>query len=147
MENKPPIKSSKPKFFGLLQVLILFHTVRVTSLMLLGAVGSGSGVATTFAIPFAIGDITAGITAPLVVLALRRGGLRSWAAAIAWSAFGLTDIVLGTTEEFLVSPNATAAFPILLIMPPIFITMHLIPLFILLNRSTREYFAQKELVL
>ncbi len=88
--------SMPPKRFALLQGLILVHVARVIGLSFL--VGMSQGLfEPAFAIPTAFGDFLIALTAPLVVLALRRGGLMSWAAAVAWSALGLADFAVAIT--------------------------------------------------
>jgi hypothetical protein len=55
-----------------------------------------------FALPAGLGDITAGLAAPLIARSLARGGSRR--AALGFTAFGLTDLVtaltLGTLTGF-----------------------------------------------
>jgi hypothetical protein len=48
-----------------------------------------------FALPAGLGDITAGIAAPLVALRLARGGARR--TALWFNAFGMTDLVVALT--------------------------------------------------
>ena len=120
-------RPDKPKRFGLLQGLILVHTTRVIGLSFL--VGMSQGLfEPALAIPTAFGDLLIALTAPLVVLALRRGALMSWGAAIAWNALGLADFAAAITIGLLLAPPAIFTLPWAL----------------LLRRPMRMYFAQRD---
>ncbi|MFQ5986012.1 MAG: hypothetical protein ACE5KQ_01475 [Thermoplasmata archaeon] len=101
----------------------------------------------SFAIPAAIGDTLIAVTAPLVVLALRKGALLAWGAAIAWSALALADFVVAVTEGAIASPPAIFTLPWVLIPTvavPISSALHIAALVLLLQRPMRTYFAQRD---
>lgn len=139
-------RPERPKRFALLQGLILLHTARVIGLSFL--VGMSQGLfEPAFAIPTAFGDLLIALTAPLVVLALRRGGLMSWAAAIAWSALGLADFAAAITVGSLLAPPAIFTLPWALVPTvavPVFTALHLAAIALLLQRPMRMYFAQRD---
>ena len=139
-------RPERPKRFALLQGLILVHTARVIGLSFL--VGMSQGLfEPAFAIPTAFGDLLIALTAPLVVLALRRGGLMSWAAAIAWSALGLADFAAAITVGSLLAPPAIFTLPWALVPTvavPIFTALHLAAIALLLQRPMRTYFARRD---
>jgi hypothetical protein len=59
-----------------------------------------------FALPAGIGDVLVGLAAPLVAVALARGGVqRAWPAATAWCALGIADLVVAVTCGFLTAPS------------------------------------------
>jgi hypothetical protein len=60
-----------------------------------------------FALPAGIGDVLVGLAAPLVAVALARGGVqRAWPAVTAWCALGIADLVVAVTCGFLTAPSA-----------------------------------------
>ncbi|MFQ5553186.1 MAG: hypothetical protein ACE5EW_05665 [Thermoplasmata archaeon] len=141
------IPSGTPRRFGLLQGLILVHTARVVGLSFLVGLNQGLFEA-SFAIPAAFGDFLIALTAPFVVLALRRGALVSWGAAIAWNALGLADFAVAITVGAILAPPAIFTLPWVLIPTvgvPIFAALHVAALALLLRRPMRAYFAQRDL--
>ena len=140
-------RSGGPKRFGLLQGLMLVQVYRVGGAVFLVALSQGL-LPATFAIPAGIGDMLVGITAPLAVLALRRGALLGWVAAIAWNILGILDLVVAVTEGFITSPPALFTLPLVLIPTvavPVSIALHIAVLALLLHRPMRTYFAQRDL--
>ena len=139
-------RSGGPKRFGLLQGLMLVQVYRVGGAVFLVALSQGL-LPATFAIPAGIGDILVGITAPLAVLALRRGALLGWVAAISWNVLGLADFAVAFTEGSIASPQALFTLPLVLIPTvavPIATALHIAALVLLLQRPMRTYFAQRD---
>ena len=141
------MKLSKPNHFALLQGLILVQAARVAGLSFI-LVGLRQGILpASFAIPAGIGDTLIALTAPLVVLAIRRGALLAWAAAITWNALGLTDFAVAFTEGFASQASAMQTLPWVLIPTvavPVFTVVHLVSMALLVRRPMRSYFAQRD---
>ena len=79
---------------GMVSRLELPHTPRVAGVAFLLYLALGH-LPALFALPAGLGDIAAGIAAPLVALRLARGTGRR--AAVWFNAFGLTDLVVALT--------------------------------------------------
>ncbi len=140
-------RSGGPQRLGLVQGLMLVQVYRVGGAVFLVALSQGL-LPATFAIPAGIGDILVGITAPLAVLALRRGALLGWVAAIAWNILGILDLVVAITEGSIAMPPALTTIPLVLIPTvavPIAMALHIAALALLLQRPMRTYFAQRDL--
>jgi hypothetical protein len=79
---------------GMASRLVLPHAFRVTGVFFLLYLALGH-LPALFALPAGLGDIAAGIAAPLVALRLARGTGRR--AALWLNAFGMTDLVVALT--------------------------------------------------
>lgn len=123
-----------------LRILTIAQTWRVAGIVFLILYRRGllPGV---FALPAGWGDITIGITAPLVAWSLTRPWARK--VSIAWNVLGSVDLVLAVTLGVLasatpvgvlggeVSTRLMATFPLSLIptfLEPLFLIFHLISL-------------------
>jgi hypothetical protein len=80
--------------------LVLPHAFRVTGVFFLLYLALGH-LPALFALPAGLGDIAAGIAAPLVALRLAQGTGRR--AAVWFNAYGLTDLAVGITLGALTS--------------------------------------------
>lgn len=99
-----------------------------------------------FAVPAGVGDILIGITAPVMALALRRGGALTWATSIAWNALGIADLVYAVTLGLLagagyVLASYLAVIPTVLV--PAAITIHLLAIRTLMKRDVRTGFVAR----
>ncbi len=63
-----------------------------------------------FAWPAGLGDVLAGVLAPVVALAYRRGSRENADLVSAWNLFGLADLVVAVTAGFLTSPSPFQLF-------------------------------------
>ncbi len=136
----------KPKFLVLLQGLMLYETTRVIGVAFLLGLSQGLFPA-SFAIPAGVGDVLIGITAPLVVLAIRRGALLAWGAALVWNTLGIADLIVAVSEGSISGATTVVTYPWALIPTvavPIAITLHIVSIALLMRRSVRTYFAQKD---
>ena len=79
---------------GMARGLVLPHTFRVAGVFFLFYLALGH-LPALFAVPAGLGDIAAGIAAPLVALRLAQGTGRR--AAFWFSVYGLTDLAIGLT--------------------------------------------------
>jgi hypothetical protein len=79
---------------GMASRLVLPHAFRVTGVFVLLYLALGH-LPALFALPAGLGDIAAGIAAPLVALRLARGTGRR--VAVWFNAYGLTDLPWGIT--------------------------------------------------
>ena len=79
---------------GMASRLVLPHSFRVAGVVFLLYLALGH-LPALFALPAGLGDIAAGIAAPLVALRLAQGTGRR--AAMWFNAFGLTDLVVALT--------------------------------------------------
>jgi hypothetical protein len=110
------------------------HTFRVAGVVWLLTMALGH-LPALFALPAGLGDIAAGIAAPLVALRLARGTGRR--AALWFNAFGMTDLVVALTLGALtgfqllnVTPSAAPIFelPLALIVTagvPLLLALHI----------------------
>ncbi len=97
-----------------------------------------------FALPAGIGDVLAGLLAPVAGLAYARGWRGSAGLLRAWNLFGLADLMVAIATGFLSSPSPLqilalndpnrliSAFP--LVMVPVF----LVPLSVLLHLASLQ---------
>ncbi len=85
---------------GMAGRLVLPHAFRVTGVFFLLYLAFGH-LPALFALPAGLGDIAAGIAAPLVALRLAQGTGRR--AAVWFNAYGLTDLAVGITLGALTS--------------------------------------------
>ncbi len=139
--------SAPPKAVRYVQYLTVPHVARLVGILFLVEFTRGT-LPASFAIPASIGDALAAVTAPLIALALRRGALRSWGAALLWNGFGLTDFAVAMTEGLIATPPLLLTLPWILIPTvavPIFIALHIAAFVLLTRRSVRNYFARAEL--
>ncbi len=83
-------------------VTIQLYRVLGAIFLILYAAGRIPGV---FALPAGIGDVLAGLLAPVVGLAYARGWRGSAALLRAWNLFGLADLAVAITTGFLSSPS------------------------------------------
>lgn len=119
---------------GMDQRLMLPHSFRVVGVFFLLYLALGH-LPALFALPAGLGDITAGIAAPLVARGLARGAGRR--AAWWFNAFGVTDLVVASTLGALtgyqlvnVTPSSAAIgqFPLALVPTvtvPLLLALHL----------------------
>jgi hypothetical protein len=126
---------------GMASRLLLPHSFRVAGVFFLLYWAFGH-LPALFALPAGLGDIVAGITAPLVARRLARGN--GGRAAVWFNAFGLTDLVVALTlgaltgyQVLKVTPSAAAIgeLPLALIPTatvPLLFALHITSL------STRE---------
>jgi hypothetical protein len=85
---------------GIASRLVLPHAFRVTGVFFLLYLALGH-LPALFALPAGLGDIAAGIAAPLVALRLAQGTGRR--AAVWFNVYGLTDLAVGITLGALTS--------------------------------------------
>ncbi len=139
--------SSPPKALRYVQYLTIPHIARVVGVLFVVEFTRGT-LPASFAIPAGFGDVLTAVTAPLVVLALRRGALRSWGAALLWNGFGVTDFAVAMTEGLIAAPPLLLTLPWILIPTvavPILVALHIAAFVLLTRRSVRNYFAGEEL--
>lgn len=139
--------AEQPKGFGLVQGLMIVQIGRALGAVFFVPLSQGL-LPATFAIPAAIGDILIAITAPLAVIAIRRGALLSWMAALAWNFLGITDFAVAVSEGFLSSANLMFTLPWILIPTvavPAYTALHVITIALLMRRPMRSYFARRDL--
>ncbi len=139
--------SEPPKAVRYAQYLTIPHVARVVGALFVVEFTRGT-LPASFAIPAGFGDVLAAVTAPLIALALRRGALRSWGAALLWNGFGLTDFAVAMTEGLIATPPLLLTLPWILIPTvavPILVAFHIAAFVLLTRRSVRNYFAGEEL--
>ena len=119
---------------GMVSRLELPHTPRVAGVAFLLYLAFGH-LPALFALPAGLGDITAGIAAPLVAYRLAQGTGRR--AALRFNAFGMTDLIVALTLGALtgfqllnISPSAApiTELPLALIPTatvPVFFALHI----------------------
>lgn len=129
---------------GMAGRLVLPQSFRVTGIFFLFYLASGQ-LPAVFALPAALGDIGAGIVAPVVARRLARGTGRR--AAFWYNVYGLTDLTVGVTLGALTSYhllNVTPSVapigepPLALITVadvPLMIALHIMSLRALVKRS------------
>jgi hypothetical protein len=93
---------------GMTTRLMLPHSFRVAGVFFLSYLAAGH-LPALFALPAGLGDITAGIAAPLVARRLSRGS--GHRAAVWFNLFGILDLVVGMTL------GALTAYPVLHVSP------------------------------
>lgn len=110
------------------------HAVRVVGVFFLLYLALGH-LPAVFAVPAGVGDIVAGLAAPLVAWRLARGAGRR--AAVWFNAFGIADLAVGVTLGTLtsyrlldVSPSSApiGQLPLALVLTatvPLFLVLHL----------------------
>jgi len=130
---------------GMASRLVLPHAFRVTGVFSLLYLAFGH-LPAVFALPAGLGDIAAGIAAPLVALRLAQGTGRR--AAVWFNAYGLTDLAVGITIGALtsygllhVTPSSAAIgqLPLALVIAadvPLMIALHITSL-VTLARASR----------
>jgi hypothetical protein len=119
---------------GMASRLVLPHTFRVTGVFFLLYLALGH-LPALFALPAGLGDIAAGIAAPLVARSLARGTGRR--AGLWFNAYGLADLAVGITLGALtgygllhVTPSTApiSALPLALVIAadvPLMIALHI----------------------
>jgi hypothetical protein len=116
----------------------LYRTLGLIFLILYAA-GKMPGL---FAWPAGFGDVLAGVLAPIVAIAYRRGPRENADLVAAWNLFGLADLVVAVTAGFLTSPSAFQLFafdlPNELVsqFPLVLIPVFLVPLSFLLHLAS-----------
>lgn len=122
---------------GMAGRLVLPHSFRMTGVFFLLYLALGH-LPALFALPAGLGDIAAGIAAPLVALRLARGTGRR--AAVWFNVYGLTDLAIGITLGALtgygllhVSPSTApiGELPLALVIAadvPLMIALHIMSL-------------------
>src|SRR3954462_1817416 len=82
-----------------------------------------------FAIPAAVGDFLTGLAAPFVAAAVERRRPSARAFAIAWTIFGITDLVVAPVAAVLTRSQVLSVYPLALVAlfigPPLGILTHL----------------------
>src|SRR6202030_2781546 len=95
-----------------------------------------------FAWPAGLGDVLAGVLAPVVAIAYWRRPRENADLVTAWNLFGLTDLVVAMTAGFLTSPSPFQLFafdlPNELIsqFPLVLMPVFLVPLSVLLHLAS-----------
>jgi hypothetical protein len=84
-------------------ILTAVQTWRVGGIVFLILMAKGM-LPPTFALPAGLGDMTIGITAPLIALALSRKKLADWVFVL-WQAAGILDLVVAVGTGVLSSPT------------------------------------------
>jgi hypothetical protein len=118
---------------GMVSRLELPHTPRVAGVAFLLYMALGH-LPALFAVPAGVGDIAAGIAAPLVARRLAQGGGRR--AALWFNAFGMTDLVTALTLGALTGfqlLNVTPSSAPITELPLALIPTATVPLFIVLH--------------
>jgi hypothetical protein len=107
--------------------------------LILYATGKMPGL---FAWPAGLGDVLAGVLAPVVAIAYRRGPRENADLVFAWNLFGLADLVVAVTAGFLTSPSPFQLFafdlPNELVsqFPLVLIPVFLVPVSVLLHLAS-----------
>jgi hypothetical protein len=107
--------------------------------LILYATGKMPGL---FAWPAGLGDVLAGILAPVVAIAYRRGPRENADLVIAWNLFGLADLVVAVTAGFLTSPSPFQLFALDLPnelvsrFPLVLVPVFLVPVSVLLHLAS-----------
>ena len=129
--------------------LIRLHIWRLEGLVFLVLMVQGR-VPAFWAVPAGVGDVLVGATAPWIARGLERPGGRR--RAIAWTVFGMADLVIavalgvmtnpGPTQVFYTVPNAEllTQYPLALVpafLVPLAFTLHVVSL-LQLSRGTSE---------
>jgi hypothetical protein len=113
--------------------LVQPHSFRIAGVLFLLYMALGH-LPALFALPAGLGDIAAGIAAPLVVRRLRRGAGRR--AAIWFNVYGLIDLATGVTIGTLAGfglPNVTPSVAAINELPLALVTTANVPLMVALN--------------
>jgi hypothetical protein len=120
--------------------LIRLHLWRLEGLVFLVLMAQGR-VPALWAVPAGVGDVLVGATAPWIARGLERPGGRR--RAIAWTVFGMADLVVavalgvmtnpGPTQVFYTIPNAEllTQYPLALVpafLVPLAFTLHVVSL-------------------
>lgn len=131
-------KRVRPRIVTMAGVLTVINTFRLVAILFILAAIAGTVPATSF-IP-GIGDFLTGLTAPFIVFALlRRKGVNTWATALVWHTAALVDVVVALALSFL-TPNSVLSPSLILLLPFMFLTAHIISLVLLTRRTTKEYY-------
>ncbi len=107
--------------------------------LILYAAGKMPGL---FAWPAGLGDVLAGVFAPVVAIAYLRGPRENADLVSAWNLFGIADLVVAVTAGFLTSPSPFQLFafdlPNELVsrFPLVLVPVFLVPLSVLLHLAS-----------
>ena len=133
-----------PKYFRLLQALTLLHIIRIIGINFILGVSEGL-YPEFFGIRAGVWDVSIAVTAPLVLLAIRRGALLAWVSAIVWNVLGLTDNMVNILEVSLAGADSTFMFaPQDAVVVLILASSHIISIALLIRCNMRTYFAKME---
>ena len=139
----PPGTAGSAAGVRLASRLTLIQAFRVVGLLFLIEMFRGNLTA-VFAGPTAVGDLLIGITAPVMALALRKGGARTWAIAITWQALGVTDLVYALTLGIISGGATYVLSSYLIVIPtvgvPIAFIVHFVAIRTLMKREVRAVF-------
>jgi hypothetical protein len=134
----------RPKNFRLLQALTLLHIIRVVGVNFVLGVSEGL-YPEFFGIRAGVWDVSIALTAPLALLAIRRGALLGWVSVIVWNVLGLTDNVVNILEVRLAGADSPFVFaPQSAVVVLILASSHIISMSLLMRRNMRTYFAKRE---
>jgi hypothetical protein len=93
-----------------------------------------------FAWPAGIGDVTVGLSAPLVALAYARDPRRNANLVKAWNIFGILDLVVAVTTGFITTPSVLFSYEppneLISVFPLVLVPIYLVPLAILLHLAS-----------
>jgi hypothetical protein len=93
-----------------------------------------------FAWPAGIGDITVGLSAPLVAFAYARDQRRNAGLVKAWNAFGILDLTVAVATGFITVPSALFRYEppneLITAFPLVLIAVYAVPLSILLHLAS-----------
>jgi hypothetical protein len=95
--------------------LIGVQIYRVAGVMFLWPFLAYGALPISFAMIAGVGDILAGLAAPLVVLALIRKQPRAHAYAVAWNYFGILDFVFAVAAAVLSRSTNIGHFPLVIV--------------------------------
>jgi hypothetical protein len=128
----------------------LYRTLGVIFLILY-ATGKLPGL---FAWPAGLGDVLAGVLAPVVAIAYWRGPRENTDLVVGWNLFGLADLVVAVTMGFVTSPSPfqlfafdlpnelISRFPLVLVpvfLVPVSVLLHLVSLAKLRRGALRDH--------
>lgn len=143
-----------PRIVKAAMVLAALQLPRLGALRFFAMASQGT-LPAVFAVPAGTGDLLIALTAPVVVVALRKGGLSAWAWAIAWNAVGIVDLLFavaigGLTDfplrhQMTVAPGLAAPLAIIpLLAVPLCILFHATSVTLLFRKQVRVYFMNRE---
>lgn len=107
--------------------------------LILYATGKMPGL---FAWPAGLGDVLAGVLAPVVAIAYRRGPRENADLVMAWNLFGLADLVVAVTAGMLSSPSPFQLFAfdlpnvLVSVFPLVLVPVFLVPVSVLLHLAS-----------
>jgi hypothetical protein len=93
-----------------------------------------------FAWPAGVGDIVAGLSAPLVALAYARDSSQNTSLVKAWNAFGILDLTVAVLTGFITTPSALFSYELpnelISAFPLVLIAVYAVPLSIVLHLAS-----------